>query len=408
MVADMEEGGGRQEGGGSTGTADVEALEEGPPGHLVYFDWLKFLVIYGIVVYHACLPFSYTSWLINSRDRSLVLSAFTAFTFPWGIPLLFLLSGAAEYFGLRSRPLLPFVGRRLLRLGLPLVLGVALLSPLQSYFVSQSQRNLEHALSYYPQFLRSMRLDWTPEWVGRYGYHLWFLGYLLAITVLTLPVMEWLRSATGRRWVARLAVLSHRRGGILVFVVPLAATQLVLRDRFPAYQDWADIGTYTVVFLAGYVLIADRDFGTAIERNGGLTLKVGLAASAVVGLLVLVEVNHLPLGRPAVQLLYRVAFAIAWSINIWCWCVNVLYLGVRWLTRSNAVLRYGVESAMPVYIISHPVIVILGTYIVAWGLPLWPRFLLLLGFSFAATLALYELGVRRWALTRFLFGLKPA
>jgi hypothetical protein len=36
---------------------------------------------------------------------------------------------------------------------------------------------------------------------------------------------------------------------------PLAVSQVVLRDRFPAYEDWADVATYTFVFLAGYELI---------------------------------------------------------------------------------------------------------------------------------------------------------
>src|SRR5215470_4361390 len=113
-----------------------------PTGHIVYFDWLKFLVVYGIIVYHTSLPFSYASWLIESRDRSLVLTAFTAFTFPWGIPLLFLLSGAGEYFGLSSRPLGSFVLRRILRLGLPFVIGLILLSPLQAYFVGAAHKNV--------------------------------------------------------------------------------------------------------------------------------------------------------------------------------------------------------------------------------------------------------------------------
>ncbi len=47
----------------------------GTAGHVVYFDWLKFLVFYGIVVYHTSLPFAYASWLIGSRDRSIVLTA---------------------------------------------------------------------------------------------------------------------------------------------------------------------------------------------------------------------------------------------------------------------------------------------------------------------------------------------
>jgi glucans biosynthesis protein C len=375
--------------------------------HIVYFDWLKFLVVYGIVVYHASLPFSYASWLIQSRDHSVVLTAFTAFTFPWGIPLLFLLSGAGEYFGLRSRPLGPFLVRRFLRLGLPLAVGLVLLSPLQAYFVSGGHWSLGDLLGYYPRFLRGMRLDWTPQWLGHYGYHLWFLGYLLAITVVTVPVMEWLRSSHGRRWAARLAAFGQRRGGILVFAAPLAVSQLLLRDRFPAYQDWADIATYTFAFLAGYVLISDRGFTTAIERNAGLTLKVAMVSTAAVGLLLYVASRHLPRDAAVEQALYRATLGVFWSLNIWCWCVCVLYLGVRWLTRSNALVRYGNESALPVYIISHPVVVILGTSIVAWNLPLWPRFLLLTVLSFAGTLAVYEFAVRRWNATRFLFGLKP-
>lgn len=379
---------------------------DGRPGHVVYFDWLKFLVIYGVVVYHAALPFSYSSWLIESRDRDIVLAAFTAFTFPWGIPLLFLLSGAAEYFGLRSRPVLPFLVRRFLRLGLPLVLGVMLLSPLQSYFVSVAHHNLSGMVEYYPTFLRGVRLDSTPLWIGRYTYHLWFLGYLLAITVATLPVMEWLRSGGGRWWIDHLAAFSRRRGGILVFAVPLAASQVLLRDRFPSYQDWADIATYTIVFLAGYVLISNATFTVAIERNVPLTLVLGLVSSAAVGLLILTR-GRLSANGPGVDLTDRVAYGVFWALNVWCWCVNVLYLGVRWLNRSGGLVRYGSESALPVYIISEPVIVLLGSHLLGWGLPLWPRFLLLTGLSFALILAIYELGVRRWNPTRFLFGLKP-
>ena len=374
---------------------------------IVYFDWLKFLVVYGIVVYHTALPFSYTSWLIESRDRSLVLTAFTAFTFPWGIPLLFLLSGAGEYFGLRSRPVGSFVLRRILRLGLPFVIGLVLLSPLQAYFVGVARRNVSGMLHYYPQFIRGLKLDLTPMWLGHVGYHLWFLIYLLVITLATLPLMEWLRSLGGRQAVARLAAFSHRRGGILVFAIPLAVSQLLLRDRFPNYRDWADVATYFLVFVAGYVLVSDRAFTTAIERNVGVTLVLGVVSTVVVGLLLFAANHNLLTGSPTVQLLNHVIFNVFWSLNVWCWCLNLLYLGVRWLTRGDRILAYGNESALPVYIISHPVIVILGSYVVFWNLPLWPRFLVLTGLSFAGILAIYELGVRRWNPTRFLFGLKP-
>jgi hypothetical protein len=298
------------------------------------------------------------------------------------------------------------MARRFLRLGLPLLIGVVLLSPLQSYFVSVAHHNLRGIVEYYPRFLRGITLDPTPLWVGRYTYHLWFLGYLLVITVATVPVMESLRSRTGRRWVERLAALSRRRGGILLFAAPLAVSQILLRDRFPAYQDWADIATYTFVFLAGYVLISHQDFTTAIQRNIRLTLAIGTVSTAAVGTLILIR-GHLSGTGPGFSLADRLAYGVFWSLYVWCWCLNVLYLGARWLTKSSGLVRYGSESALPVYILSEPVIIVLGSSILGWNLPLWPRFLLLTGFSFAVILAIYELGVRRWRPTRFLFGLRP-
>ena len=376
--------------------------------HVAYLDWLKFLVVYGIVIYHVALPFSATSWLINSHDRNLVLSAFTGFTFPWGIPLMFLLSGAGAYFGLRRKSASAFFVLRVVRLGLPLVAGLLILSPLQSYFISGgSWRTWYGLLVYYPRFLGSVRIDWEPLWLGHYGYQLWFLGYLLAISVATLPLLEWLRRDTGRRWVARAASFSHKRGGLLVFVVPLVLSQLWLRNRYPNYEDWADIATYAIVFVAGFIMAADRDFDLAIRKNAGLMLRFGIVSTLAVGALVVINYQHLIKNDPLSHLAFHFAFGLFWSLNIWSWCVAVLYLGVRWLNSRNALVRYGAESALPVYVISHPVVIIAGSFIVFWSLPLYARFAILLITAFAGTLCIYEFGVRRWNPTRFVFGLKP-
>ena len=377
--------------------------------HVVYIDWLKFLVVYGIVVYHACMPFVYGGgWLVGSHDKSLVLTAFAGFTFPWGIPLLFLLSGAGAYFGLRSKTAEAFLRKRVTRLGLPLLAGIVLLSPMQAYLSSGIvPKNIGGMVDYYPRFLSSVQFEWTPQWLGRYGYHLWFLGYLLVITAATLPLLEWIRGRSGLRRVARLAVLSRHRGGIIVFAVPLALTQVLLRSRFPGYQDWADVATYTVVFLAGYVLAAVRTFAVAIRRNARLMLALGIGSSLAVGAMLVTSAGNPELGSPA-AIFYNATYSLFWSLNIWSWCMAVMAMGIIWLEKSNAVVRYGAESALPVYIIHHPVLVVLGSFIVMWNLPLWPRFLLLLAIGMAATIAIYEFGIRRHRVTRFIFGLPPA
>ncbi len=383
------------------------AAGQGGSKHVVYLDWLKFLVVYGIVVYHAALPFAYGAWLLGSRDRSIVLTAFTGFTFPWGIPLLFLLSGAGANFGLRSKTAGAFLRKRFLRLGIPLVVGIIVLSPMQSYLTNGiTPKTLGGMLAYYPPYLSSMNFAWTPRWLAIYGYHLWFLGYLLAITAVTFPMLEWIRGEGSRRWVGRLAALSQRRGGLLVFAAPLAVSQLLLRGGFPDYQDWADVAAYTVVFLAGYVMAGDKRFDQAISRNAGLMVKLGVVSSVAVGLMLGLSGGNMRFGSAGDLGLYA-AYCVMWSLNIWCWCCAVLALGVRWLNESNAVVRFGAESALPVYVIHHPVVVILGSFIVGWNLPLWPRFLLLAILTMAVTLAIYEYGVRRTNVTRFIFGLGP-
>lgn len=389
----------------TTGGRTMTASGAGGSRHVVYLDWLKFLVVYGIVVYHACLPFAYGAWLLGSRDRSAVLTGFTGFTFPWGIPLLFLLSGAGAYFGLKSKTASAFLRKRFLRLGLPLVAGIIVLSPMQSYLTNGiTPKTLGGMIAFYPDYLSSMTFMWTPRWLAIYGYHLWFLGYLLAITALSLPLLEWLRGEGGVRWVGRLAAVSQRRGGILVFAAPLFLSQLILRGAFPDYQDWADVAAYTMVFLAGYVMAGDVSFDRAIRRNAGLMVELGIVSSLAVGSIIALSGGQPHVGSLS-DLAFYTAYNLMWSLNIWCWCFVLLALGVRWLNKSNAAVRYGAESALPIYVIHHPVVVFLGSFIVGWNLPLWPRFLLLVIGTMVVTLTIYEFGVRRTRATRFLFGM---
>jgi hypothetical protein len=103
----------------------------------------------------------------------------------------------------------------------------------------------------------------------------------------------------------------------------------------------------------------------------------------------------------------QVAFSLFWTFTVWMWNLAVLYAGIRWLTRSNRVLRYASESVLPFYVIHHPVVLTLASFIVTWPLGLWPKFFLIVVLAYAITLGIYDLGVRRWPLMRTVFGLGP-
>jgi surface polysaccharide O-acyltransferase-like enzyme len=62
---------------------------------------------------------------------------------------------------------------------------------------------------------------------------------------------------------------------------------------------------------------------------------------------------------------------------------------------------------LPFYVLHETVIVAVAYVVLAWPISGGTQYLLIALLSLAATLLLYDLGVRRNPVTRFLFGLKP-
>jgi Acyltransferase family len=377
-------------------------------GERVYhLDWLKVLIVYGIVVFHVALVFSFGTWLVSNHDRSVILSAFAGFCFPWGIPAMFLIAGADAWFGLRSHTIGQFIRSRFMRLVVPLVPGLLVLSPLQRFVTSSNPPpTLDRLPAFYLAFFRGIHFDWSLQFISQYWLHLWFLAYLFVISLVCAPAIVWLRGSNGRRLATAMLIIAGRRGGILLLGLPLLLTQLLLRPRFPAYQDGADLATYTVVFLWGAVIFSDRRFATVIRRKvrwlvaGGLISLIGLA------LLTLLSPSHRP-DDPGSAFVNQVAEATVWSLFIWSWLHAVLCLGFRWLDFPHRALNYAQESVLAVYVIHHPIVLVVASFVVTWDLEVWPKFGVMLVLVATLTFAVYELGVRRWAVTRLLFGLGP-
>jgi peptidoglycan/LPS O-acetylase OafA/YrhL len=75
-------------------------------------------------------------------------------------------------------------------------------------------------------------------------------------------------------------------------------------------------------------------------------------------------------------------------------------------TRSQRIARYVNEAVLPFYVLHEPVIVAAAWVIVRWDAPLVAKYVALVVVSFAVTLGLYELLIRRCRIPRLLFGMK--
>jgi len=75
----------------------------------------------------------------------------------------------------------------------------------------------------------------------------------------------------------------------------------------------------------------------------------------------------------------------------------------RWQRAAG----YANQAVLPFYLLHEPVIVAFAWIIVRWHTPIVVKYPALVAASFTATLVIYELAVRRYRITRLLFGMKP-
>jgi len=83
-----------------------------------------------------------------------------------------------------------------------------------------------------------------------------------------------------------------------------------------------------------------------------------------------------------------------------------LGLGHRFLNHTNNVLRYASEAAMPFYLLHMTFSVVTGYFVIQLNAPVMVKYPLIVLIATGLTLLACEL-VRRWNITRWLFGMKP-
>jgi glucan biosynthesis protein C len=392
-----------------TEPAQTNALQERSgekPGRLYYIDWLRVLAILGVFLFHAVHPFDLIPWHIKNAEQSLLLTlVFVVVLYPAGTPLFFLLSGAASRFALRRRTPRQYTVERVQRLLVPFIVGAILLTPLQLYFEWSHKTQTGIFEGSLLEFALSREVGFNPQVFGWAGYHLWFLGFLFAYSLIALPLFLWFRQDTGRRTIAWLAGLCDRRGGLFLFLIPLVLVQLILRPFFPAEHHWADFVYTLVFFVCGYILYADERFTQAIRRDWPLMLAAGILSTLYFVVTAAAGVALEWMSTPGIPQFY-----LGWSIfsvNSWCLSMFVVYIGMRYLDFTNKWLRYGQEMIVPFFVLHQPVIITIAFFVVQRDVGITAKLLIVVLGSFVVSLGLVELIIKRFDVLRRLFGMRP-
>jgi peptidoglycan/LPS O-acetylase OafA/YrhL len=383
-------------------------------------DWLRVVAILAIFFFHCSRFFGPEGWhLKNAEQSEFVFVLRSGLISTWVMELFFVLSGVGAWYALRSRSGGQYLWDRVKRLLIPMyTVGLFVLMPPQAYFEAVTNKGYTGTFwEFLPRYYSSLPADilgiaprdlQSPGFLVPFGFtgHLWFLQYLFLISLVTLPLLLYLKTEPGQRWIKRLAGWSDRRGGIFLFVIPLALVLIGLRFLFSGERTWADFLWYAIFFIIGYMMAADKRFTESIKRHSWVCLALWIVGFSGVALIALVLGYDPSPGIEPVSLTYLL-FQIAWTITSWSAVVFMLSLGAKYLNFSNRVLAYANEAVLPFYLLHQTIILCVGWFVIAWGIGILPKYIIIAAVSFVLIMALYELLIRPFNIVRFFFGMRP-
>jgi uncharacterized protein (DUF2147 family)/fucose 4-O-acetylase-like acetyltransferase len=377
-------------------------------------DALRILATYLLFVFHAAMVFNPAPFYhVRNAEQSFFVLVLAGFISLWHMPLFFVLAGWTLCTNLSARGGSEVLRERARRLLVPLVAGCLLFGPTIKYLELSSGLDLNHRglkvaaelkesfrsvvpieLETAPPFHESF-LEFLPSYFSqleRFTWsHLWFLAYLFVLTMALLPVL----APLARRVSAAGAASSAT---VYLPLVPLATIQVGLRPYWPGiqnlYDDWANVAYYATFLVTGFFLARSERFERTVAAEGRRAFLISLGTLGFLLLGVLGVVRS------------QAAVLAATAVAGWCTIVALLAAGQRWLRAGLPAMEYLRESALPVYILHQPAIVLLGYAIVRTDLGIFTKLALLLASSVALTMVVYHVLVRPNPMVRPLFGMR--
>lgn len=292
------------------------------------------------------------------------------------------------------------IRQRLVRIGIPLTIGMLTIVPLIKVVVLWSaNRNASGTVN--PEYAWTM-----ANLFGMNPRHLWFLSYLLVLNFIGLLIWVLVRNwpaitgavESGFRWLAS--------GPLLVPVLALVSSSILWSGGFveapgvvasSLFPKAVPLAYYGVFFLLGWMLYRSRDLLPMVEARPLLKLAAG-AGWAVLAWLVMSEAITPPAA------LTGWAVAMVAGLAAWYTIFGVWGLFARLLPDARPWVRYLADASYWMYLIHLPFLLFFEISLTSTSLPPLVRLILATGAALGVSLLTYTLLVRHSPIGRLLHG----
>lgn len=368
-------------------------------------DWLRFLAILILLFFHSGMLFNTLGWHIKNNETSNTFNHWMIWLHYWRMPLLLFISGAGTYMALGKRSVKQFVGERFRRLFIPLLFGMFIIVPPQIYFEYIDRYNS------FGEFYKTV-FEFKPYPPGSLSWHhLWFVLYLLIYSLISIPLLKFLRSKSSDKLKAKaLAITSSTFGLIVVPACILLFSQLILRPYYPKethslVNDWAYFTFYLIFFLLGMLCYSNQEIWNALGLKRK-SLLVGMVLTLIPFYVIYFNFYgwyELPASASVIQFTFdATAIFLAWSTVL-----TVIAYGQHHLNKFHPWLTHINNGIYPFYILHQTAIIVIGYYVcqLEWSIP--SKYWTVSMTTLVTCIAFYLIVIRPFDAMRFLFGVKP-
>jgi peptidoglycan/LPS O-acetylase OafA/YrhL len=364
-----------------------------------HLDAIRVSAILLLIPYHAA------RYIQKGDGDPRIVDAVVWFVHTWHMPLFFAISGFLAASALRRSTAALQVRARFRRLGLPLVVGMLTVVPLANFFVigAASLWPRKGALPPKRELDLANVFSFTPR-------HLWFISYLLVISLLAIGIWLAIQRAPGigaalnrgfgrlmRSWWA-VPVLASVSAAILFTKTGWVAGGTASNSLIPAPTLFAYYGLF---FGFGWLLSGQTDLIDELKRGAWLRLGVG-ALIAVPAFLLFYDNGDFTgnVGTPGVLAeIDALRLYGLFTVGLVCWLTLFGLWGAlaRHVRKESRVLRYLSDASFWIYLVHIPFLVALQSTLSTTDLAIPVRWTLTVSGTFALALGTYALirGTRR-------------
>jgi peptidoglycan/LPS O-acetylase OafA/YrhL len=211
----------------------------------------------------------------------------------------------------------------------------------------------------------------------------------------------------------RLSFLNKLATGkwIYLLMVPGVIAYTAMNLRFPEthdlIHDWGRHVYWIFFLITGFTCINFSSLMDSLERNRRTSFLLAFISIVAINY---IRWNNLEPDNiiPDWKHDWRMfAYMALYPLTAWCWIFTAIGYAKRYLNRKHTIQNYINEAVYPFYILHQTIIVIVVFYVIRTGEPVLNKFLFTFITSFALIICIYHLLIRPYAVTRFLFGMKP-